>query len=239
MLTTDFSTLNAESSTLNAESSSLNAESSSLTADRSKYSYFITAIGTDSGKTLTSAIFTQALQADYWKPIQAGLPRDTETVQRLVRNPVSRFHPEAYMLQAPMSPHAAAKAEGVKIQLETIRLPDTNNALIIEGAGGVLVPLNETHFVIDLAAHLNVEIILVANIYLGSINHTLLTVNELKRRNVRVKGVVFNGAENPETERIILQHSGYPCLLRIRPEPVITPETMERYATQLRENLRD
>ena len=195
--------------------------------------YFITAIGTDSGKTLVSAIFTEALQADYWKPVQAGLPRDTDTVKSLVSNPVSKFHDEAYLLNHPMSPHAAARLDGVTIDLANIRLPETQNPLVIEGAGGALVPLNDTELVIDLPARLGAEVILVSNIYLGSINHTLLTVNELKRRQVVVRGIVFNGPENTETERIILKHSGWPVLLRVKQESAVTPEIVKEYAKRV------
>ncbi|MDJ1471623.1 dethiobiotin synthase [Xanthocytophaga flava] len=196
--------------------------------------YFITAIGTDSGKTLISAIVTEALQADYWKPIQAGFPRDTEKVQTLVSNSVSQFHSEAYLLQHPMSPHAAAQREGVKIDIHTLSLPNTHNTLIIEGAGGVLVPVNHQHFVIDIAQKFEAEVILVANIYLGSINHTLLTINELKRRNIPVKGIIFNGPANEDSEQFILNYSQYPLLLHVYPEEQITPEVVLSYAQQLK-----
>ncbi|MBC7920688.1 MAG: dethiobiotin synthase [Ferruginibacter sp.] len=200
--------------------------------------YFVTAIHTDSGKTLVSAILTQALQADYWKPIQAGLPRDTDLVMSLVTNTHSVFHQEAYQLQTPASPHAAARAEGMDIRLSDILLPKTqNDNLVMEGAGGVLVPLNGHDFVIDLAEKFDAKIILVSNHYLGSINHTLLTVHELKRRGLKVRGIVFNGPPNPDTEAIVLQHSGYPCLLRILPEAEVSRELVNHYALELLANL--
>lgn len=198
--------------------------------------YFITAIGTDSGKTLISAIVTEALQADYWKPIQAGVPRDTEKVQTLVSSPVSLFHNEAYLLQHPMSPHAAAQREGVEIDIQTLSLPKTHNTLIIEGAGGVLVPVSNQHFVIDIAQKFEAEVILVANIYLGSINHTLLTINELKRRNIPVKGIIFNGPTNEDSEQFILNYSQYPLLLHVYPEEQITQEVVHNYAQQLKKS---
>jgi dethiobiotin synthetase len=202
--------------------------------------YFVTAIHTDSGKTLVSAILTQALQADYWKPVQAGRPRDTDTVLSLVSNEVSVFHNEAYLLNASMSPHAAARLEHVYIHLSDILLPNTKNqTLVVEGAGGVLVPINDEHFMIDLAEKFKAETVLVANTYLGSINHTLLTAQELKRRNLPVKGIVFNGETNGEAESIILHHTGYPCLLRIHPEKAITKEVVNQYALELLENLRE
>lgn len=200
--------------------------------------YFITAINTDSGKTVTSAIFAQALKADYWKPIQSGLPRDTDMVAQWVTNLSTQLHPEAYFMKTPVSPHAAACKEGIKIDLKKINLPDTKRELIIEGAGGVLVPLNDTNFVIDIAQHFDLQVVLVSNIYLGSINHTLLTVNELKRRGVSVRGIVFNGKSNPETEQIILQYSGYEKLLHIKPEAQITPQVIQKYAQILRQNLK-
>jgi dethiobiotin synthetase len=199
--------------------------------------YFVTAIGTDSGKTLVSAILTQALQADYWKPVQAGLPADIDTVYKLVKNPVTRFHPEAYRLLHPMSPHAAAQQENKHIRLDQIELPSFEKDLVIEGAGGLLVPLNKEEFVIDMAHRFKATVILVANLYLGSINHTLLTVNELKRRNLPVKGIVFNWAGNADSEDIILKHSGYRCLLRIPEEHSVNEALVDKYAKQLKYNL--
>ena len=203
--------------------------------------YFVTAIGTDCGKTLVSAILVEFLGADYFKPVQAGFPTDTETVKSLVTNTQGTFpmtfHKESYLLQMPASPHKAARAEGIKIKLENIILPKTTNNLIIEGAGGILVPLNDNDFVIDLATKFSLEadtkVILVANLYLGSINHTLLTINELKRRNISVLGIIFNGEENKESEAIILKHSGYKYLLYIQKEENISNETVKKYAQML------
>ena len=200
--------------------------------------YFVTAIGTDSGKTLVSAILTEALQADYWKPVQSGKEnRDIETVSKLINNGHSCCYEESYLLTLPMSPHAAAKADGERINLDSIILPDNGgNNIVIEGAGGVLVPLNEKDFVIDLAVKFDAEVILVSNNYLGSINHTLLTVQELKRRNIKVKGIIFNGIPNPESEAFILNFSGYRCLLRVAQEKIISQEIITHYAIKLFEN---
>jgi dethiobiotin synthetase len=197
--------------------------------------YFVTAIDTDSGKTMVSAILCEALQADYWKPVQAGLPRDADTVQKLVSNNTTIF-PEAYLLKTPASPHAAAALDGITIKLSGFIVPPTKNDLVIEGAGGCLVPLNDTDFVIDLVAKVADAVILVADLYLGSINHTLLTVEALRKRNVRAKGIIFNGQPNPESERIILHHSGLRCLLRITREETIDQNTVKRYADLLKEN---
>ena len=200
--------------------------------------YFVTAIGTDSGKTLVSAILTEALQADYWKPVQSGNEnRDVETVAKLINNGHSFCYEETYLFSLPISPHAAAKADGIEIEMDKILLPaNGGNHMIIEGAGGVLVPLNEKNFVIDIAEKFNAEVILVSNTYLGSINHTLLTVQELKRRNLKVKGIIFNGLQNKETEDFILKNSGYKCLLRILPENNINQEIVTQYAIKLFEN---
>ena len=148
---------------------------------------FVTGIGTDVGKTIASAIITEALQADYWKPIQAGLYplTDKEKVKSLISNKTSVFHPESYLLKEPMSPHAAAEMEGVTIDLNTIIVPATKNTLIIEGAGGIMVPINNHSFVLDLIEKLNAEVVLVVQNYLGCINHSLLTINALKQKGIK------------------------------------------------------
>jgi len=199
--------------------------------------YFVTAIGTDSGKTFFSAILCEALKADYWKPIQAGLPRDAETVRSLLSNSVSKIQAETFLLKTPASPHAAAKLDGVKIELENFKLPETKNNLVIEGAGGCMVPINDEDYVIALAKKFDVEIILVSNLYLGSINHTLLTAYYLKSQKLKVKGIVFNGPANAESENIILKHTGFQCLLRIEQESKIDKDIVAKYATLLSEKL--
>ncbi|WP_027001526.1 dethiobiotin synthase [Hugenholtzia roseola] len=202
-----------------------------------KKRYFVTAIGTDSGKTFFSAILTEALQADYWKPIQSGSPTDSSQIIKLLSNPKSKVFKEAYQLHQPLSPHAAAALEGKKIDLAQIEMPFFQDTIVIEGAGGILVPLNDTHFVIDLAIKFEADIILVANLYLGSINHTLLSAAELKRRGLSVKGIVFNGERNAESERIILHHTGYSKLLHLEPEKEVNKAVVKRYAALLKEKL--
>ncbi|HMJ70993.1 MAG TPA: dethiobiotin synthase [Cyclobacteriaceae bacterium] len=198
--------------------------------------FFVTAIGTDSGKTIVSAILCEALGARYWKPVQAGYPRDTETVASLVSNPFFKSFPERYLLNTPASPHAAAKIDGVTIKVSDFVLP-SKEQLVIEGAGGCMVPLNDDEFVIDLAGKIPCEVIVVSNLYLGSINHTLLTVSLLKNKNLPVKGIIFNGPRNEESERIILHHSGWPCLLRIENEKSIDRAMVLRYAEEIKRNL--
>ena len=198
--------------------------------------YFVTAIGTDSGKTLVSAILCEALQADYWKPVQAGLPRDTDTVRALVSNSITKFYPEAYLLKKPASPHTSAKAEGVEISMMNIKLPENKNCLIIEGAGGLLVPLNDYDCVADLIKELRTEVVLVADLYLGSINHTLLTAEYLKQHNMPVVGIIFNGQPNPDSERIIEKKTGWPVLLRIGEEKEINKDVVKKYAEALNQS---
>lgn len=201
--------------------------------------FFVTAIDTDSGKTLCSAILCEALGADYWKPVQAGFPRDMDSVKMFISNPVCKFHDEAYLLKTPASPHAAAKIEGIEIKIPDFKLPVTPHDLVIEGAGGCMVPINENDFIIDLVPKFNASVILVADLYLGSINHTLLTLEALRKRNLHIRGIIFNGESNYESERIILRHGGIECLLRIKPEHNLGPSHIRKYASQLLDNWHD
>lgn len=195
---------------------------------------FITGIGTDVGKTLVSAILTEALQADYWKPVQAGLEPTTDaaTVRSLVQNPVSRFWPERYRLQLPVSPHAAAAAEGLTLRPKDFQLPATDNHLLVEGAGGLLVPLAPGFLLADLIQLFALDVVVVSRNYLGSINHTLLTLEALRARGIRVRGLVFNGEPTPATENFIQQHTGVPLMPRVLPEAEVTPAVVSRYAAQ-------
>lgn len=171
--------------------------------------YFITGIGTGIGKTLISAILTEKLKADYWKPIQSGDldSSDSLTVEKLISNSKTVIHPESYRLAQPLSPHLSAKLDGIEIDLNQINIPLTENNLVIEGAGGLMVPLNENELIIDLIKKLDAEVILVSQNYLGSINHTLLSINLLKQYGIEIKGIIFNGDENTETERYIQQYT--------------------------------
>ncbi len=200
---------------------------------------FVTAIDTNAGKTVVSAILTEALKADYWKPVQAGELHDTDTMKAraLVSNSTSVFHEETYRLKTPMSPHAAAARDGVTIDLDSIKLPTTDNTLIIEGAGGLMVPLNENEFVIDLIKKLDAEVVLISRHYLGSINHTLLSAATLKQYGVKVRGIIFNGDEIEGTEEIILKHTGYKHIGTIGEEEVIDKEMVSRYAHQILKGL--
>ncbi|AKQ45830.1 ATP-dependent dethiobiotin synthetase BioD [Rufibacter radiotolerans] len=199
--------------------------------------YFVTGIGTDVGKTIAAAILTEALAADYWKPVQAGSldQTDTHTVQGLISNQKSVFHTEAYRLQLPASPHLAAEKEGIRISLDEISAPATQNHLIVEGAGGVMVPLNERELVLDLIQKLKLEVIVVSRNYLGSINHTLTTLEILKHRQIPVGGIIFNGVPTPSTQDFILQYTQVRALPSILEELVFDKATVARYAQTFKE----
>jgi dethiobiotin synthetase len=170
---------------------------------------FVTGIGTGIGKTLISAILVEKLQADYWKPVQAGELDDTDTmkVKQLISNTKSVFHPETYRLNQPYSPHKAAALDSITIDEKTIILPRTDNKLIIEGAGGLMVPLNDHCLMIDLIGQLNTEVVLVSQNYLGSINHTLLSIEALKQRGISIKGIIFNGDYDNYSQEYISTYS--------------------------------
>ena len=199
---------------------------------------FITGISTDVGKTVASAIIVEALQADYWKPIQAGdlEHSDTHKVQSLITNTQSQFHPNSYALQTPASPHLAAAKDGITIDLKQIKEPQTTNHLVIEGAGGILVPLNDTESVVDIIQP-DYKVIVVSRHYLGSINHTLLTVEALQNRKIQVAGIIFSGEENTSSEQIILNRTGVICIGRIGEEPYFDTNVIVEYADLFRENL--
>ncbi len=199
---------------------------------------FITGISTDVGKTIASAIITEALEADYWKPIQAGDldHSDSHKIQNYISNNKSVIHENSYKLNTAASPHLAAEKEGITIDLKNIIEPKTNNPLVIEGAGGVLVPLNSNDFVIDLVQP-DYKIIIVSRHYLGSINHTLLTIEAIKNRGLTIAGIIFNGNENKATESIILNHSKLKFIGRIQEEPYFDQNVISEYADLFRENL--
>ena len=199
------------------------------------FQLIVAGIGTEIGKTVASAVLVEALEADYWKPIQSGelTNSDTDVVRQLVSNTTSTFHPEAYLLTQPMSPHAAAELDGVTIELAKISVPQTNNALVIELAGGLMVPLNNHDLNIDLVQQLGLPVMLVSRNYLGSINHTLLSVEACRSRDIPLLGILFNGPTVPATETFILNYTGLLCLGRIRQEASVTKEVIQNYAVAL------
>lgn len=200
--------------------------------------FFITGISTEVGKTVAAAIITEALQADYWKPIQAGdlENSDTHKLKRLVSNDISQYHDNAFALNTPMSPHASAKMDNITISASKIKRPKTKNTLVIEGAGGVLVPINDTETVAHLIAPTD-KVIIVSRHYLGSINHTLMTVEVLKARKLNIAGILFSGEEHPTTEAIIAKMSQVPIIGRIEEEPYIDANVVSEYADRFREKL--
>ena len=199
--------------------------------------YFVTGIGTDVGKTIVSAIMVEALEADYWKPIQCGLPRDTDTVASLVSSDNSNFYEEAHFLDEPASPHQAAYHQGLNLKLTDIALPKTNKDLIIEGAGGIMVPINEQEFMLDLIKKFADRVILVASLYLGSINHSLLSVDILRRHHIKIGGIVFNGPRNKHSESIVKSYSGAAGLLHLEPNSKIDGQTIKKWAQILSKKL--
>lgn len=201
--------------------------------------YFITGIGTEVGKTLIATIITEALEADYWKPIQAGdlVFSDTDKVKALVLNKTSVFHPNSYALNTPMSPHASAAIDGVDIKIAKIKTPPFKNKnIVVEGAGGLLVPINDSETIIDLIEP-NDKIILVSKHYLGSINHTLLSVETLKNRGFKNIGILFNGDEHPTTETIIKKMTEVKILGRIGELSTLSPEVISAEAQKIKTTL--
>lgn len=190
--------------------------------------YFVTGIGTGIGKTIVSAILTEKLQADYWKPIQSGDLEisDSLFVRQLISNTQSIIHPEKYRLGQPLSPHLSARIDGVQISIAAIQSPLTKNNLIIEGAGGLMVPLNDTELILDLIKRLNAKVIVVSQNYLGSINHTLLTLEVLKANQIPVEGLIFNGLANPESEAYISLYSQVKVLGKIPKMSILDKESI-------------
>lgn len=199
--------------------------------------YFITGISTEVGKTIASAIVTEALQADYWKPIQSGDLEysDTHKVEKLISNSTTVFHPNSYALQTPMSPHASAEIDGVTIEIDSIKEPSTKNHLVIEGAGGLLVPLNDKNTLLDVIKP-DYKVIVVSRHYLGSINHTLLTVNLLKEKGFEVS-LIFSGNEHKTTEDIIKKMTGASVIGCIEEEPYFDKNVIKEYAKLFKSNL--
>lgn len=198
---------------------------------------FITGTGTDVGKTLIAAIVTEALQADYWKPVQAGFSDGTDSlfVQEMISNKKSTIHPELYRLKMPASPHLAAPAEQKEIKIKEImdHLPKTKNQLIIEGAGGLMVPLNKKKLILNLIKEIKAKVIIVSKNELGSINHSLLTAAVLKKEKADVAGWIFT-EEYQHYENEIAEWSGYPVIAAVKHLTVVSKETIKEQALKIR-----
>jgi dethiobiotin synthetase len=201
---------------------------------------FISGIGTGIGKTLVSAVIAEALQADYWKPVQAGRDPDTDSlrVKDLVSNTVSRFYPESYIFSLPASPHLSARKENKNIVLDRIvrdyQEMDHKRPLVVEGAGGLMVPLNEKEFVIDLIGALDARLVLVSRNYLGSINHSLMTAQICRARGLDVAGWVFND-HYMDYANEIAAWSGLPKLFELPRLESISKEQIAKAGVQWRE----
>jgi dethiobiotin synthetase len=180
-------------------------------------SIIIAGIHTGIGKTICAAVLAEALQYDYWKPVQAGDLHATDSmfVSRHIRNTVTKIHDEAYRLAVAASPHLAAEQEEIEITFDRIMLPSTDNGLIIETAGGIMSPLNRRQLNLDMVLHFNLPVVLVCNDYLGSINHSLLSIKAMQNEGIEILGLVFNGREVPSTREYIMEYSGLPTLLSI------------------------
>jgi dethiobiotin synthetase len=199
---------------------------------------FVTGISTDVGKTIASSIIVESLEADYWKPIQAGDldNSDSHKIKSKISNLQSKIFENSYKLNTPASPHLAAEIDGIKIDLKQIKEPETKNHLVIEGAGGIFVPLNDKDLIIDLIQP-DYKITVVSRHYLGSINHTLLTIEAIRNHGFEVAGIIFSGSENKATESLILNKTGIKCIGRIDEEPYFDQNVIKEYADLFRDNL--
>lgn len=193
--------------------------------------FFVTGTDTDVGKTLVSATLTYGLKAGYWKPIQSGNqpPTDTQWVQEVTQLPKHHFFPEQYVLKHPLAPTVSASLEGVSISLDKLQLPDKGSLphLVVEGAGGIMVPINEQHYIIDLIKKWQLPVLIVARSGLGTINHTLLTINELKREKIPIIGVILNGFRNPANRNSIERYGKVPILGEFEPLATVTPKALD------------
>ena len=198
-------------------------------------SIIIAGIHTNIGKTICSAVVCQALGYDYWKPVQAGDLENSDSVfiKRVVSNPSWKIHPETYKLSTPASPHYAAEIDGIQITKENIILPKTNNNILIETAGGIMSPLANDYLNIDLIKQLNLPVILVSNNYLGSINHTLLSIASMRQRNIEIKGIVFSGETVASSESFILQYSKLPLLFTIPKLTEVNAASIDNFTKQV------
>lgn len=197
---------------------------------------FVTGIGTDVGKTVVSAILCEYFGFDYWKPIQTGknLGTDNESLKSLVSTAGFTTYPESYLLEQPLSPHAAAKFENENIKLNQIQFPASSSKLIIEGAGGLLVPINyDNETICDLIIQLKCPVVLVVKEYLGNINHTLLSLEHLKQREIPVFGIVYVGDELPETSEIIEKMTGIKTLFRVPLFSLLNKDTIRKFAQEI------
>ena len=198
---------------------------------------FVTGISTEIGKTVVSSVLAEALEADYWKPIQAGDLDygDGDKVRDYISNEKTIIHPNSYRLKMPMSPHAAAAIDGINIKVSHIKTPQTNKTLVVEGAGGLMVPLNKQETIADLILPED-KVILVSKHYLGSINHTLLSIALLKTRNIEPL-LIYSGKAHPSSESIIASMSDVKVIGRIEYGDKINKAFVKQEALKIKHSL--
>lgn len=202
-----------------------------------KHAFFVSGIGTDVGKTIVSSVLCELLFANYWKPVQSGELDNTDSmkVERLVSFESFQYFPEQFRLTQPLSPHVSAKLDGVHIEATDFIFPEFTGNLIVEGAGGLMVPVNENGLLYcDLVAEWKLTTILISRHYLGSINHTLMSIETLRNRNIPILGIIYVGDELPMTEDIIFTKTQIPSLFHVPIFETLTKETISTFAAQLR-----
>jgi len=200
----------------------------------------ILGIHTGVGKTIASAVIAEAIDANYWKPVQAGIEeRDTDRVRQLLTDGNTRVHKESLMLSQPMSPHAAAAIDGVEIDYKKFQWPKTNKLLLVETAGGILSPMSANTTMADFVHYYQLSAILVAQNYLGSINHTLLSVEVLKNRGIHLLGIVMNGIANQSSETFIENYSSVPIVARIPHFEILDNSSIKQSAKLIQQSLQN
>ncbi len=199
----------------------------------------IVGIHTGIGKTIVSAVICEAIACDYWKPVQAGSLEETDSDQilKLISNSKTKVYAERYKLNSFLSPHAAAAVDKVEIRLTDFKLPQTRNHMIVETAGGLMSPLNDHCTMADLIVKLALPVILVSKNYLGSINHTMLTIAALQQKNIPVLGLIFNGTSLPTSEKFILENTGIRLLGKIPEAGELNKENIRLTALSVKETL--
>lgn len=191
--------------------------------------FFITGTGTDVGKTVISGILLTGLEANYWKPIQSGEPTDTNFLKQTTELPEGSFYVERHKFSQPVSPHLASSLSGTRIELTDFELPQHEDChLIVEGAGGLLVPINDRDLMIDLIEYLNLPVVLVALSGLGTINHTLLSIDALNARKIPILGVVMNGEANQSNREAIENFGRVPVIAQCERIPELNKEGLTK-----------